>query len=449
MLWELLTGGRLFDADSEIGVLRAVQQAAIVPPSRLNPDVPDDLSDIVIKALARPLDERFQTAFDLERALANYVLRHAATVEDTSTSAFLQQQFQDDYHGTAGPEPAEGLDELSHGPTLAVKRNHALTTPDGPPRRAESGDETLPRREPVDPSLKTTDQQPGVPASISQRLRTLKGDSPSPGLSAAAVTEPGADASNSTSESAPAFVAKPKTDVMPAHRPSRRLPLATAAAVPESSPSPAPVSASSVSEISVVGRPSGMSTTWVVTGVVLLAGVAAALAWFVAQHDGHPLEVARAEAPTEAPSGSPTPTPSDPPVTVDAEPPSALPEASPDSGAAAPAPEAPRESDKPAAPTVAAEPPRPAPARPTGARVAAQGTLDLRAVPFAMAWLDGRSLGEVNGFGRFKVNAGLHDLKLVHPRLTKTEHVTIKSGETTTLTFDVSQVTSKNAANSE
>lgn len=103
VLWELLTGGRLFDGDSDVAVLRAVQESVIAPPERLNPDVPHDLNEIVMKALARVPDERFQRAFDLERALANFVLQHAQSMDDTAVGPFLQSVFHEQFD----PQPAE------------------------------------------------------------------------------------------------------------------------------------------------------------------------------------------------------------------------------------------------------------------------------------------------------------------------------------------------------
>ncbi|MFP2913160.1 protein kinase domain-containing protein, partial [Pyxidicoccus sp. 3LFB2] len=93
VLWEMLTGGRLFDGDSEVAVLRAVQQSAIPPPARLNPDVPADLDAAVVRALDRDPAARFQTAGELERALAQCVLKHAKTVDDTDLSAFMRRLF--------------------------------------------------------------------------------------------------------------------------------------------------------------------------------------------------------------------------------------------------------------------------------------------------------------------------------------------------------------------
>lgn len=96
VLWEMLTGGRLFDGDSEVAVLKAVQQSAIAPPARLNPEVPQDLSEVVLRALQRDPALRFQTAGELERALGECVLRHARSVDDTDVGAFVRQVLESD-----------------------------------------------------------------------------------------------------------------------------------------------------------------------------------------------------------------------------------------------------------------------------------------------------------------------------------------------------------------
>ncbi|MBE4751917.1 protein kinase [Corallococcus sp. ZKHCc1 1396] len=93
VLWELLTGGRLFQGDSEIAVLRAVQESTIVPPARLNPDVPPELDAAICRALERDLSKRFQTAGELERALAQCVLNQARSVDDTDVGEFLRGLF--------------------------------------------------------------------------------------------------------------------------------------------------------------------------------------------------------------------------------------------------------------------------------------------------------------------------------------------------------------------
>src|SRR5262249_28500334 len=94
--WEMLTGGRLFEGDSDVAVLRSVQQSYITPPGRRNPGMPPELDAIVMKALDRDVEKRFQSAQELERALANFVLRSAKSVEDTNVGLFVSQMFKDE-----------------------------------------------------------------------------------------------------------------------------------------------------------------------------------------------------------------------------------------------------------------------------------------------------------------------------------------------------------------
>lgn len=96
VLWELLTGGRLFEGDSDLAVLKAVQQSAIASPRRLNPEVAPELDAAVMKALEREPGARFQTAQELERALAAYVFAHARSYDDTDVGGYLRRLFADE-----------------------------------------------------------------------------------------------------------------------------------------------------------------------------------------------------------------------------------------------------------------------------------------------------------------------------------------------------------------
>jgi eukaryotic-like serine/threonine-protein kinase len=63
--WEALTGERLFQRDDEAAVLAAVLRAEIVPPSHRRADLPPSLDAIVMRALARQPEKRFETAREL------------------------------------------------------------------------------------------------------------------------------------------------------------------------------------------------------------------------------------------------------------------------------------------------------------------------------------------------------------------------------------------------
>jgi serine/threonine-protein kinase len=69
VMYELLTGKRLFDAPEQGTILDHVRSMPILPPSRANPDVPAEVDRIVLTALARDPDKRWQTAGDMRDAI--------------------------------------------------------------------------------------------------------------------------------------------------------------------------------------------------------------------------------------------------------------------------------------------------------------------------------------------------------------------------------------------
>ena len=68
---ELLTGRPLFHAKSDRDTVRLLRELPIQPPSRWNPDVPDDLDDIVLTALQRTPELRWQSAAAMRTAITN------------------------------------------------------------------------------------------------------------------------------------------------------------------------------------------------------------------------------------------------------------------------------------------------------------------------------------------------------------------------------------------
>jgi serine/threonine-protein kinase len=75
VLHELLTGQPLFHGDDveESAALLAVLLAPIDPPSTLAPSTPPALDDVVLRALARPRAERFETAASFAEAIESVV----------------------------------------------------------------------------------------------------------------------------------------------------------------------------------------------------------------------------------------------------------------------------------------------------------------------------------------------------------------------------------------
>ena len=65
----LLTGRPPFEGTDGFAVLIAHARDPVVPPSRVNPGIPEDLERIVLQCLAKDPAERFPCARTLERAL--------------------------------------------------------------------------------------------------------------------------------------------------------------------------------------------------------------------------------------------------------------------------------------------------------------------------------------------------------------------------------------------
>ncbi len=73
VLWEALTGKRLFSGDCDAGVIMQVLQKRIPSPREIAPDVPERLAHVVMRGLERDRTKRFATALEMATALEEAV----------------------------------------------------------------------------------------------------------------------------------------------------------------------------------------------------------------------------------------------------------------------------------------------------------------------------------------------------------------------------------------
>jgi eukaryotic-like serine/threonine-protein kinase len=71
VLWESITGRHLFRRDTELATMRAIVDEPIPPPSDVTPVAPQ-LEQIVVRALQKRREDRFQTAQEMALALERY-----------------------------------------------------------------------------------------------------------------------------------------------------------------------------------------------------------------------------------------------------------------------------------------------------------------------------------------------------------------------------------------
>jgi serine/threonine protein kinase len=76
VLYEVIVGQMLYLEEDLGALLDKVRKAEIAPPSRLRPGVPPALERIVMKGLARRPADRFQSAYDFQTALTQFLFSH-------------------------------------------------------------------------------------------------------------------------------------------------------------------------------------------------------------------------------------------------------------------------------------------------------------------------------------------------------------------------------------
>src|SRR5262245_31140294 len=96
VLYELLTSQPPFFAANEMELLFRVRDAKFRPVPEVNPEVPEALSAIVAKALARSRSARFQTGTEMAHALRAFLRAEAPTYKRSHLAQFVRELFAED-----------------------------------------------------------------------------------------------------------------------------------------------------------------------------------------------------------------------------------------------------------------------------------------------------------------------------------------------------------------
>jgi serine/threonine protein kinase len=106
VLYEIVTDQKPFvggGAASELSVLETVRQCRIAPPREANPRIPEELERLLVKALAKDPDERFQDASEMGRSL-DRVLRDRPAPSANELARFMELLFDREEREEAVPE---------------------------------------------------------------------------------------------------------------------------------------------------------------------------------------------------------------------------------------------------------------------------------------------------------------------------------------------------------
>jgi serine/threonine protein kinase len=147
VLWEAVTGRHLFRRDTELATMRAIVDEPIPPPSDITPVAPQ-LEQIIVRALQKRREDRFQTAQEMAMALERYAfaaegfspLQLANYVKDLFDTEFVQWKKTVssalDIEAKPGGGSQSGTrfpvikpDLPTRGPTVALRRSQSSSQP--------------------------------------------------------------------------------------------------------------------------------------------------------------------------------------------------------------------------------------------------------------------------------------------------------------------------------
>jgi serine/threonine-protein kinase len=239
LLYEMLTGKRLFYGETDYQTVELVRAAKIPPISPQNPEVEPELEEIVRKSLARRPDDRFQSATDLQDALAHYLFSRGLKMIQRDISDLVRSCF-DDMMSTSGVVPrkpkANVIDTLlqdeiqsftsvefdekfEENARTVVSSGHPFAAPPPLPSMTGTGEYIDPRSWADDTGLNTRRPQPPAQREDLGRYDPSMFD-PQPTMPA----KPGAR------QMTPSPQAPPPMPPMPPSRPSPPRPRAASAA---------------------------------------------------------------------------------------------------------------------------------------------------------------------------------------------------------------------------
>lgn len=100
VLYEMLTGVRVFQGDSDLQSLDYVRQCVVDPPSTLNPQIPPELDAIVLRALAADPEARYQSSDALHVALLEWLYGRGRAVTSQQLAEFVRELFPEGFERT-------------------------------------------------------------------------------------------------------------------------------------------------------------------------------------------------------------------------------------------------------------------------------------------------------------------------------------------------------------
>ena len=139
VLYEWITGFKLFTGESEVAILKSISEGKIYAPSSFKADIPEAVEQILMRALEKDRDKRYQSAWEMQFDIDQFLSSYEFTPSNIHLSNFIKQLFSDELEAEkkalmkalapVEPQPLddEHVDELDPDP---VADQDITPTPD-------------------------------------------------------------------------------------------------------------------------------------------------------------------------------------------------------------------------------------------------------------------------------------------------------------------------------
>ena len=118
-LYEILTGVALYHRTTHFETMRAIIEEPPPDAQKFRPDLPDTLGEIIKKALAKNVDDRYQTAGEMQHALEKWLADAGDVVSSDDIAQEMRRAFPD---AVAGSPEVDTSAFDSHVTLLGVRR---------------------------------------------------------------------------------------------------------------------------------------------------------------------------------------------------------------------------------------------------------------------------------------------------------------------------------------
>jgi serine/threonine protein kinase len=147
VLYEWLTGFRLFTGDSEVAILKSITDGKIYRPSYFKSDIPEAVENILMKALEKDRERRYQSAWELQYDLDQFLSQYEFTPSNIHLANFLKQLFSDELEEeqsqVASRRPEHGVEEEVISAAEIISELHSMPGVPDEPAPARRGERVL------------------------------------------------------------------------------------------------------------------------------------------------------------------------------------------------------------------------------------------------------------------------------------------------------------------